>query len=525
MGEEPAADGPGDRAGMKPTGRLAGRSKDLLLVLALIVAAVVRLVGIGQQSFSIDEIHELRIAHSGLTDILTFDDGFPPFYNLLFHLFVPLGDLAGRVLSAVFGVATVGVAWAWARRAAGARVGLVAAWFVALAPMCVQLSGEGRAYGLTALLAAASLWTLWIALEEPSPHAWVRWGIVSAIGIYTHYLFAALIAAWLVVALIEVRGKISRAMWMGIGTLALLAAPAAALLSSDLAVQAHHGTGLVAGEVLYSGYRLVAGVSLGPSMQDLLSFGFIEAIRATWVWIVVLGPPVGLLLVQGYRALDRVARRRLLCMSILGLGLELGTTAVAGMGFGASYVTWLVVPLAVWLAAGLTRLRSRWRWATATVLLVVAVYSLVAQNLDPHHQVGDARSVAAYLESSAAPGQPVLVSGVQSIRPILYYMDRPLALALPEKWDPETGRLGYYEDEELPLTGIPSLATGESDLADALQVLDASAGPGEPYYLVYTQPFYSDRHGELLATLTARDGLTLVQEFAGMDVYRGVRAA
>ncbi len=103
------------------------------------MAATVRLVGIGQQSFSFDEIHELRIAHAGVADILTFGDGFPPLYNLLVHFLLPMGDLAGRVLSALLGVATVGVTWVWARRIAGVRVGTYAASIVALSPVAVRL--------------------------------------------------------------------------------------------------------------------------------------------------------------------------------------------------------------------------------------------------------------------------------------------------------------------------------------------------------------------------------------------------
>ncbi len=74
-------------------------------------------------------------------------------------------------------------------------MGLYAAWLLALSPFAVHLSREGRAYGLMLLLAAASLWSLWVALENPSTLRWVRWGLVSALGIYTHYLFAVLVAA------------------------------------------------------------------------------------------------------------------------------------------------------------------------------------------------------------------------------------------------------------------------------------------------------------------------------------------
>jgi mannosyltransferase len=501
------------------------RDPAALLVVILMTAALVRFIGIWRPSFSTDEISELRVAHTGIAEIVTFDDGNPPLYNLLLHAVVPLGDLAGRVLSALFGVATVGVVWAWARRAVGSRAGTYAAWLVALSPMAVQLSQEGRAYALVVLLAALSMWSLWVALDEPSSLRWARWGLISALGIYTHYLFAILVAAWLLVALIEVRGRPSRQMWIGIGSLGLVVAPVLALLPGDLSLQASLGSRVAPSEVLYAGYRLFAGLSLGPSLRDLFSLGILEAIKATWMWIALLAVPVGLLSIEGWRGLTQGARRRLLALSLLGLLLQLLVLQVGGMGFGPSYVTWLLIPLAVWFAAGLARLRPWSRRASAALLVGVATCSLVAFALDPHHQIDDSRGVAAYLKSSGALDYPILVSGDDRARPIAYYLDPSSALAVPDHWDPEEGRLGDYRDEQIDLISIPRLESEGFTLADALQVVDASAAVGQTYYLVYTQVFYADPHGELLSTLRSRDGLTLTAAFPGMDVYRGTRSS
>lgn len=496
-----------------------------LLALILIVAAAVRFVGIGQQSFSSDEIAELRVAHSTIGEILRFGDGVAPLYNLLVHIFLPLGDLAGRVLSALFGLGTVCVTWAWARRIAGLRAGVWAAWLVTLSPLAIQLSTEGRAYGLMALLTATALWSLWVALDEPSPLHWARWGMVSALGIYSHYLFAILVVASLIVVLVEARGRPSRAVWLGLGTLALLTAPVIAVVPADFTGQMSFasGAGLVPAELAYAGYRLFAGLYLGPSLRDLLTFGSFEAVKAVWMWVLLLAPPVALLLVQGYRALSSSARRRFIGLTVLSLVLELAAIQVTRMGFGASYITWLVAPLAVFLGAGLAHLRRPWRWASATVLLVVAGISIVTSHLDPHHQVDDAKGVAAYLQSSGALDYPVLVSSTTRVRPIVYYLDRTLALSLPDRWDGDTGRLGYYTDEGLPVFGLLHVHRAAFRLAEALEHVAAHTRPGEPYYLVYTEPFYCDPHGDLLAVLTSRDGLTLEKSFAGMDIYRGVR--
>jgi len=103
----------------------------------------------------------------------------------------------------------------------------------------------------------------------------------------------------------------------------------------------------------------------------------------------------------------------------------------------------------------------------------------------------------------------------------MYYIDRPRSLTLPEQWDSDIGRLGYYAVEGLPLIGIPIVGSEGSGLEEALDTVDAHTQPGEPYYLVYTRMAEYDRHGELLRALDARDALALVESYAGIDVYLG----
>jgi hypothetical protein len=500
------------------------RGAALALLLILAAAAVVRFVNIGEQSLSIDEISDLRIAGGSVADILTFGDGFPPLYNLLLHFLLPFGDLAGRVLSSLCGLATIGVTWGWARRAAGVKTATCAAAIVALAPLAVHFSTEGRAYALTTLLTAGSLWALWIALDEPSTGNWVRWGVISALGVYTHYFFALAIAAWVAVLVIEKRGRVPRPMWLGMITLGVLAAPALALLPGDMRLQLglEEAVGISPSAVLYAGYRLAAGFSLPPPPRELPIMDLAEAARQAWLWITLLLPALAFLLVQGYRSLDSTGRR---IVALCGAGLAVETAVIhfTGVGFSIRYFPWLLIPFALWAAAGVVRIRPPWRWVPTVALLAVAVCSLVNRNLDPHYQVEDTRSVGTYLASSGALDYPVFVLGPDIVRPIMYYIDPVQALTLPDEWDPEIGRLGYYAAEGLPLSGIPILGDDFS-LPDALALIEKETPPGTPYYLVYSRAPIWDTRGELLAALRDVDGLAVAKSSAGVDVYRGERA-
>lgn len=506
------------------TVRRAERGAALTLLLILAVAAVVRFVNIGEQSLSIDEISDLRIAGGSIADILTFGDGFPPLYNLLLHFFLPFGDLAGRVLSSLCGLATIGITWGWAKRAAGVKTAAFAAAIVALAPLAIHFSTEGRAYALTTLLTAGSLWALWIALDEPSTGNWVRWGVISALGVYAHYFFALAIAAWVVVLIIEKRGRVPRSMWLGMITLGMLAAPALALLPGDMRLQLgfEEAVGVSPSAVLYAGYRLAGGFSLPPPPRELPTMALVEAARQAWLWIALLVPTAAFLLVQGYRSLGSTGRR-IIGLCAAGLAVEAIVIHLTGVGFSIRYFPWLLIPFALWMAAGLVRVRPPWRWVPVAALLAVAVCSLVNRNLDPHYQVEDTRSVGTYLASSGALDYPVFVLGPDIVRPIMYYIDPARALTIPDEWNSGIGRLGYYAAEGLPLIGIPMLGD-DFGLPDALSLIEEEAPPGSPYFLIYSRAPIWDTHGELLAELSDSDGLAVVKSAAGMDVYRGERA-
>ena len=184
----------------------------------------------------------------------------------------------------------------------------------------------------------------------------------------------------------------------------------------------------------------------------------------------------------------------------------------------------MLVPIAVWLAAGLLALRGIGRWAAIGALAVMAAFSIGGQQFDSAHQTEDARGVAEFLQTSGALEDPVLVSGWYMARPITYYLDRELALELPDDWHPDAGRLGYSADDPLPVVGIPLLANEGVGLDEVIGLIDAVTELGAPYYLVYSRPFDGDPDGRLLASLEDRDGLELEKAFAGIDVYRGVRA-
>jgi mannosyltransferase len=174
------------------------------------VAAALRFSTLGLQSYRHDEaVTAGRVLLAGLPQTMHevwSGESTPPLYYLLAWLWSHLFGVheAGlRSLSALFGTATVPLAYLAGRELAGRRAGLVLAAIVAVEPMLVWYSQDARAYALLVLLCTAALLFFARALRTGAARDLACWAVFSALALATHYfaLFPlAIEAVWLLAA-------------------------------------------------------------------------------------------------------------------------------------------------------------------------------------------------------------------------------------------------------------------------------------------------------------------------------------
>ncbi len=179
------------------------RSRAFWIVAGLtVLAAALRFATLGVQAYHHDEIVTAsRVLRDGFwhaMDAVGFSESAPPLYYVLAWLWTQVtgtGELGLRSLSALAGVATVPVAYLLGVELRSRRAGIAAAALVAVNPMLLWYSQEGRAYALFALLTALSLLYFVRALDRGRRRDLLAWGIVSALALATHYFAAFPIAA------------------------------------------------------------------------------------------------------------------------------------------------------------------------------------------------------------------------------------------------------------------------------------------------------------------------------------------
>jgi len=193
------------------------RSGAFWIVLGLVGAgAALRFATLGLQSYHHDEIVTASRVLGGsfwhAMDAVGFSESAPPLYYALAWLWTQLtgtGEVGLRSLSALTGVATIPVAYLLGVELRGRRTGIAAAALVAVNPMLLWYSQEGRAYSLLALLTALSFLYFLRALHQDVPvisrpygrlitgtsRDVVLWGAFSGLAMATHYFAVFPVAA------------------------------------------------------------------------------------------------------------------------------------------------------------------------------------------------------------------------------------------------------------------------------------------------------------------------------------------
>jgi 4-amino-4-deoxy-L-arabinose transferase-like glycosyltransferase len=185
-----------------------------------LVAAVVLVValGIAVRTFSrsalwLDETLSVNIARLPLPEL--FDalrqDGSPPVYYLLLHGWMAVfgtTDGSVRLLSSLFSVASLPVAYHVGRKLAGPRCGWAALLLFALNPFLVRYATETRMYALVGLLTLLFVWAVLRVAQSPTVGRWAVLSLLGGVLLLTNYWTAFTLAAaalWVVVEAVRRR--------------------------------------------------------------------------------------------------------------------------------------------------------------------------------------------------------------------------------------------------------------------------------------------------------------------------------
>jgi uncharacterized membrane protein len=367
-----------------------------------LLAAVLRLATLGEQSFWYDEAFTpVHVLHASLTATLravAHTENTPPLWYILAWAdarVLGTGEYALRLPSALAGIATVPLAWAIGRELTARRATAIAmAAFVAVNPLFVWYSQEARAYALFVLLAALAMLCFLRALQRPSRGRMAAFALSGSLALLSHY-FAVFLLIPMVLWLVWAHADRLRTVLPTLAALVLVGLALTPLISA----QGGHGTQWIGQWALSSRLQAIPqyyltdyyGASLGHGLELLVALGILAGV-ALGLWRVLTPPE---------------ERRALIALALAAGGILIPLALVA---FGADYLAprnllAAMIPVTALIAVIVPSQRAGGVGVAFAVAIAVAFLAIsVDVTLSPRLQRGDWRGLARVLRGTQAGG-------------------------------------------------------------------------------------------------------------------------
>lgn len=208
------------------------RASSYLLVAPVIVLALgLNLYSIGSRSLWLDETYSATLAQLGwrhMWHVILLDEANSMLYHSVLHFWMWLGtnEIALRSLSALAAAGALLPLYGLMKLLFDKEHGLLACLLFAVNAFIVQFAQEARGYALVLFLVTAASYLFVRSLRNPSSRAWMLYGIVGALSIYTHlYAVFVLMAHFLTLPFTPPRERPGQLLLRAYGVMTVLSVP------------------------------------------------------------------------------------------------------------------------------------------------------------------------------------------------------------------------------------------------------------------------------------------------------------
>jgi uncharacterized membrane protein len=384
-------------------------------------------VGLGDRPLWFDEtvsVEAAKLSTGSFAQYVTSTESNMGLYYALLHgwLWLDGGDAFARVLSVVFGLASLPVLYALARRLFDGKTAAVAVLWIAANVNFVGHAREARGYSLELLLMTASSLVLVRAVQERRDRDWVWYTLLSALALYAQLLAGLVILAQLL-SLLVVRSRVPIRR-------VVAAAIAIGLLATPI---------VVAVVVNHQAHQIDWVTPPKPKQLPGLYYWF----TGSWTLTALDSAACMVAIWAAYREWRRRRSDAAIWPTIFVLAVLVVPPVVA---YAASWAKPLYLyryflvslpALAILVAAGLVRLGRGWMVA-AGLLAVLGLAGHTTAACTPGCVVGtdDWRAAAAYIGSNMRAGDGVVFAPAELRTPFAHFLppgQRPL-LVYPSRW-------------------------------------------------------------------------------------------
>lgn len=502
----------------------------VVLLILILAAAGLRWYGLDRRDLWIDEAFSLwmvRLEWPELLSTVATLDHHPPLYYVLLGLWtrgVGETEIALRLLSGWFGVATIPVFYQLGTRVLGRRGALVATAILAAAPFHVEYAQEARMYALLALAAVCALWFAVRVLGSVRPGVWPvsGLGIAQAAVMLSHntaaFLFPVVLNLTAVICLTgATRNGAQWRGWLGGQLIALLvwASWAPAFGQQAQTVADRFWVPMPTAETLWLAFQ---SYTVGHPPAAWLGAG---AWRGVDVWVVGMA---GLACLGLWRVSAGAQGRMSWAVLWLGAPVLAALISLYRPVFLASTLIWTTLPLYLLVGAGVNALvewathpvqdhskisarRVNWLVAVLASCAIIGMAAGMAGGLvglygSPPRE--EWRRAARYVAHNAQAGDLLLFHATWTQLPFDYYAPSTLE-GLARRGVP----VDLFEGGELEPPMTPA------DRPVLVELVHAH----ERVWLVYSHQWYTDPQGLVLETLHEQYTEVKHESMIGVDIW------
>jgi len=386
------------------------------VALAAVIAAMATFAGLvivdlGTRPLENDEGTSFFIAQldwARLWESLETSEANGGIFYVALHFWRTLGEseFVLRILPAVFGIATIPVAFVTIRRLFGTERAVGATVVLALNAWLIGLAGNLRSYSLSAFLVVCSCWLFTRAVQGRTPRAWIGYTVVAAMAVYAHFFGIFAVAAQFLSLAALGFGRIDWKHVVGAGV------GIAVLISPLVYFSVFNDVGQVDWIPETTTSRLVLAVRLLSGMPDhaLAVVAYllpVAAITAYSIWLVIRR-----------RGEESWANAFIVLWALVPVLGALGVSLFKPL-FVPRYLSVGLPGLAACVAVGLLKLPRPLAYPMGLVIVALAITGVVTTPMpaEGSRWAAKARLVAAERE----PGDVMLFYSPTIIRPFGFY--------------------------------------------------------------------------------------------------------
>lgn len=165
-----------------------------MLLAILFLALVLRLILVNQSLWLDEAIQVLAVKNYSYSQLITWyslGDFHPPLFHLILKFWTIMfgfSEIAARSLSVLAGIATVFLVYLIGKEIRDEKLGLIAALFLAAAPLHIYYSQEARMYALAAFFVATTVYFFIKVLKTDKRIYWFFLTLSLILTLYTDYL-------------------------------------------------------------------------------------------------------------------------------------------------------------------------------------------------------------------------------------------------------------------------------------------------------------------------------------------------